>query len=95
MPGRAPKTRDIQCGDADRAAQFNHCHIVQPADFRAKFRAKQPHLRKASRAAEVRQRLGSAGADPLAGTPPELARMIREETVKWAKVARDAALPVD
>ncbi len=38
---------------------------------------------------------GAAGADPSTGTAQELARMIRDETAKWAKVVMDARLPVE
>ena len=48
---------------------------------------------KAAQNAELKERLASAGADPSAGTPQQLAQMIRTETAKWAKVVRDAKIP--
>ena len=41
---------------------------------------------------EVKDRLLGDGADPVGSPPDEFARFIREETIKWARVARDAGI---
>ena len=41
---------------------------------------------------DVKDRLRGDGADPVGNPPDEFARFIREETGKWAKVARDAGI---
>jgi tripartite-type tricarboxylate transporter receptor subunit TctC len=43
--------------------------------------------------AEVRARLSGDGADPVGSSPDEFAAFLRAETVKWAKVVRDAGIP--
>jgi tripartite-type tricarboxylate transporter receptor subunit TctC len=50
---------------------------------------------KAAQSPEVSQRLASAGADASTSTPQQLARMIRDETAKWAKVVKDAKLALE
>jgi tripartite-type tricarboxylate transporter receptor subunit TctC len=45
-------------------------------------------VRKVLDNAEVRERLKSEGSDPVASTPAEFARFIREEIAKWAKVIK-------
>src|SRR4051812_13069709 len=61
-----------------------------PPDIIAKLNAETV---KAAQLPEVKERLASAGADASAGTPQQLAQMIRNETAKWAKVVRDAKIP--
>lgn len=39
---------------------------------------------------DVNERLSGLGAQPVGGTPAEFAAFIKSETVKWAKVIRDA-----
>jgi tripartite-type tricarboxylate transporter receptor subunit TctC len=41
---------------------------------------------------EVRERFLADGTDPVGNTPDEFGRYIRDETVKWAKVAREAGI---
>ena len=41
---------------------------------------------------DVKQRFAGDGADPVGSTPEEFGRYIRDETVKWAKVARSAGI---
>jgi tripartite-type tricarboxylate transporter receptor subunit TctC len=43
-------------------------------------------------AAEVRGRLSADGADPVGSTPEEFAAFLRAETVKWAKVVKEAGI---
>jgi tripartite-type tricarboxylate transporter receptor subunit TctC len=43
----------------------------------------------------VRERLLSGGAEPVGSSPEEFAGYIRSETAKWAKVVKDAGIPVD
>jgi tripartite-type tricarboxylate transporter receptor subunit TctC len=44
---------------------------------------------------ETKKRLESEGAEPVRMTPPEFARFISTELVKWAKVARDAGIKAE
>lgn len=41
---------------------------------------------------DVKERFAGDGADPVGNTPEEFGRYIRDETVKWAKVARAAGI---
>ena len=41
---------------------------------------------------EIRERMGAESAEPVGGTPEELAAYIKSETVKWAKVAKLAGI---
>jgi len=50
---------------------------------------------KAAQNAELKERLASAGADPSAGTPQQLAQMIRNETAKWAKVVQASGARIE
>ena len=43
---------------------------------------------------EIKERLYSMGAEPVASTPEQFGEFIRTEIVKWAKVVRDAQIPV-
>jgi tripartite-type tricarboxylate transporter receptor subunit TctC len=43
---------------------------------------------------EVQKRLSEAGVDPGASSPGDLATRVRTEMAKWAKVVKDAGLPV-
>jgi tripartite-type tricarboxylate transporter receptor subunit TctC len=49
-------------------------------------------LHKALNAPDMKQRLAAAGVDPLLSTPDEFAAFIKSETVRYAKVVRDAGL---
>jgi len=41
---------------------------------------------------DVNERLSGLGAQPVGGTPAEFAAFIKSETVKWAKVIKDAGV---
>lgn len=41
---------------------------------------------------DVKERFAGDGADPVGNTPEEFGRYIRDETVKWARVARAAGI---
>ena len=43
---------------------------------------------------EVQKKLSEAGVDPGASSPDDLAMRVRTEMAKWAKVVKDAGLPV-
>ena len=43
---------------------------------------------------EVQRRLSESGVDPGASSPGELAARVRSEMAKWAKVVKDAGLPI-
>jgi tripartite-type tricarboxylate transporter receptor subunit TctC len=45
--------------------------------------------------AEMRQRLGKEGAEPATMSIPEFAKYIEVETVRWAKVVKDANVHVE
>ena len=45
--------------------------------------------------AEVKNKLFAIGIEAVGNTPAEFAAMIRDETAKWAKVVKDARLPVE
>jgi len=42
--------------------------------------------------ADIRGRLSGDGADPVGSSPEEFATFLRAETVKWAKVVKDAGI---
>ena len=44
---------------------------------------------------EVKERLAALGVETLGGTPEQFAQLIREDTVKWAKVVADAGIRID
>jgi len=41
---------------------------------------------------QVRERLAADGAEPVGGSPKELAELLRSDIVKWAKVVKAAKL---
>jgi tripartite-type tricarboxylate transporter receptor subunit TctC len=49
-------------------------------------------LHKALNAPDMKQRLAASGVDPLLSTPDEFAAFIKSETVRYAKVVKDAGL---
>ena len=46
-------------------------------------------------APDVKERLATSGADPAPTTPEDLARLVREEVAKWAKVVAESGARVD
>ena len=44
---------------------------------------------------DVKDRLAAFGVEPIGGTPEQFARMIREDTVKWAKVVKEAGIQIE
>ncbi len=44
---------------------------------------------------DVRERLGSPGAEIVGGTPQEFAAHIKREIPKWAKVIKDAGVRLE
>jgi len=49
-------------------------------------------LTKALSAPEMKERLGSAGIEPMTSTPEQFTAFIRSETVRYAKVVKDAGI---
>ena len=49
-------------------------------------------LTKALTAPEMKERLGSAGIEPMTSTPEQFTAFIRSETVRYAKVVKDAGI---
>jgi tripartite-type tricarboxylate transporter receptor subunit TctC len=52
-------------------------------------------MAKALAAPDLRQRLANIGVDPAPGTPAELQRLIRDETLLWTKVIKAAGIKAD
>ncbi len=50
---------------------------------------------KALKLPEVRERLGSVGAEPGGNTPDEFGAFIRSESVKYARIVKDANIKID
>ena len=49
-------------------------------------------LARALTAPEMKERLGTAGIEPMATTPEQFTEFIRSETVRYAKVVKDAGI---
>ena len=49
-------------------------------------------IRKALASPDLKQRLAASGVDPLVSTPDEFASHIRSETVRYAKIIKDAGI---
>jgi tripartite-type tricarboxylate transporter receptor subunit TctC len=52
-------------------------------------------LLKALKQPDVRQRFASIGAEVVGSSPDELAKYLKSETVRWAKVVRDRNITSD
>jgi tripartite-type tricarboxylate transporter receptor subunit TctC len=52
-------------------------------------------LNKALESADIREKLAAQGAEPAPGTPEDLTRLMREDTLKWGKVIKDAGVKVE
>jgi tripartite-type tricarboxylate transporter receptor subunit TctC len=50
---------------------------------------------KGTHAADMRESLVSQGAEPVGGTPKEFAAFIKKETVKYARVIKEAGVKGD
>ena len=50
----------------------------------------QREVVKAIATADMREQFSNLGAEPVGGTPEELAAVVQRDLVKWAKVAREA-----
>jgi tripartite-type tricarboxylate transporter receptor subunit TctC len=50
---------------------------------------------KALKVPEVRERLGSVGAEPGGNTPDQFGAFIRSETAKYARIVKDANIKID
>jgi tripartite-type tricarboxylate transporter receptor subunit TctC len=46
-------------------------------------------------ASDIKERLAASGAEPAHTSPEDLARLVREEIAKWAKVVADSGARVD
>jgi tripartite-type tricarboxylate transporter receptor subunit TctC len=62
-----------------------------PADVVSKLNAE---MQKVLAHPDVKKRLGSDAAEPIGGTPAELAEFMRQDHEKWRKVISDAGLHV-
>jgi tripartite-type tricarboxylate transporter receptor subunit TctC len=45
--------------------------------------------------AETRNRMAELGIEAVLGTPEQLAQLIRTDTAKWARVVRQAGIPLE
>jgi tripartite-type tricarboxylate transporter receptor subunit TctC len=43
---------------------------------------------------DVKQRLAAEGSEGIGNTPEEFAAQIQRDAARWAKVARDAKIPL-
>ena len=43
---------------------------------------------------EIRERLLGLGAEPVGNSPEQFAAFLREDIARWAKVVRDAKIPL-
>ena len=60
-----------------------------PKDVVAKL---NPEANKALATAEVRDKLITAGIEPVGGTPAQFSRFIQSEMTRWAKMAQAAGV---
>ena len=44
---------------------------------------------------EMKQQLTSQGAEVIADTPEQFAAFLREDTVKWAKIAKETGIKAE
>jgi tripartite-type tricarboxylate transporter receptor subunit TctC len=44
---------------------------------------------------DVKDRLATLGVEATGGSPEDFARVIREDTTRWAKVVNDAGIKVE
>jgi tripartite-type tricarboxylate transporter receptor subunit TctC len=49
-------------------------------------------LNRALQSTDVQDKLAAQGAEPAPGTPDDLARVMREDRVRWGRVVRDAGV---
>ena len=52
-------------------------------------------LNQALGSPDVQEKLAAQGAEPGPGTPEDLGRMMREDSIKWGKVIRDAGVKIE
>ena len=64
-------------------------HAATPPQALARLSAE---LSRALNAADVREKISAQGAEVGSGLPEDLARLMREDAVKWSKVIRDAGV---
>ncbi len=50
---------------------------------------------KAMRLPELRERLGSQGADPVTSTPEQFASYVKDELAKWTRVVKASGMKAD
>ena len=63
-----------------------------PKDIVARLNAE---MVKVIRSPDFAQRMQAIGAEPLGGTPEDMARQIREETAKFAKLVKEGGVTID
>jgi tripartite-type tricarboxylate transporter receptor subunit TctC len=98
-PERSPNLPDVptvaEAGDLPGFSAVSWYALMAPAH------TPQPIIAKlASEVAlivkmpDVASTLKGAGAEPVGNTPQELAKIIAEDTARWAKVIKDAGIPL-
>jgi tripartite-type tricarboxylate transporter receptor subunit TctC len=55
----------------------------------------QAAIAKAMKAPDARQRIESAGGEPVGSTPAEFAALIKSDQVKWGQVVRDSGVQIE
>ncbi len=77
--------------------QFNLWYgVVVPAGTpRAIVDRLNAELRKTMASPEVKEKLASIGGNLNVGSPDEFAAVLRDETVRWAKLAKDVGIKLD
>jgi tripartite-type tricarboxylate transporter receptor subunit TctC len=91
LPGVPPVAADIPGFEAWAWQGFS-APVKTPPDIISKFR--DAYI-KAVNDPETRQKIMTAGIDPLQSTPEEMARYAAAETAKWEKVIKTAGIKMD
>jgi tripartite-type tricarboxylate transporter receptor subunit TctC len=98
-PARLPSLPEVptgrEAGLADFEVQTWYGMLapgVTPRDIITRLNAE---LVKALGSADLREKLQSVGFEPTSSTPEQFADYLKVETVRWAKVIKDAKLQVE
>lgn len=55
----------------------------------------QNEVAKALDSSDARERLATLGCEPLKGTSEQLAAIVREDLVRWARIVKESGAKVD
>ena len=88
-----PTTREAGVKDFEVSVWFG---LLAPANTpRDVINRLNTELAKAVSAPDLRERFAAAGIEPRTSTPEQFASFIRSETVRYAKVVKDANITID